>query len=81
MVTSLQYLRVYLTNMLSWQRHVDIMANHAHSTIRGISILGNSVRSLDFLNWRRIYNALVIPILTYSTPVWYTGVQQKGLVT
>ncbi len=60
--------------------HVKIMANWACSTIRGISILGNSVRGLNFLNWCKVYNALIIPILTYRALVWYTRVQQKGLV-
>ena len=27
-----------------------------------------------------MYNAIVVPILTYRTPVWYTGVGQKSLV-
>ncbi len=79
-VTRLRYLSVFLTNMLSWQHHVTIMANCARSTIWGISILGNSVHGLDFLNWRHVYNALVIPVLTYGAPVWYTGVCQKGLL-
>ena len=56
------------------------MVNRARSTIRGISILGNSVRGLDFLNWRKVYNALVIPTLTYGAQVWYTGIGQKSLL-
>jgi len=32
------------------------------------------------MNWRRVYNALVIPTLTYRAQVWYTGVQQKRLI-
>jgi hypothetical protein len=48
--------------------------------IRGINILGNSVRGLDFLNWRRVYNALVIPMMMYRAPVWYTRVGQQGLI-
>jgi hypothetical protein len=56
------------------------MANRARSTIRGVSLLGNSVCSLDFLNWRKVYNALIIPTLTYGAQVWYTGKRQNGLV-
>jgi hypothetical protein len=56
------------------------MEMRAHSTIQGISILSNSVQGLDFLNWRRVYNALVIPMMTYGIPVWYTGIGQKGLI-
>jgi hypothetical protein len=68
-VNSLRYLRVYLDHRLNWTRHVTIMATHAHSTIRGISLLGNSMHSLNFLNWRKVYNALVIPGMTYGTPI------------
>jgi hypothetical protein len=57
-----------------------IMANCAHSTICGINLLSNSIHGLDFHNWRKVYNALVIPVLTYEAQVWYTGINQKGLV-
>jgi len=79
-VSHLRYLVVYIDRSLKWDRHVSIMTNRARSTIRGISLLGNSVRGLDFLNWRKVYNALVIPTLTYGAQVWYTGIGQKGLL-
>src|SRR6266851_4697390 len=28
-----------------------------------------------------MYNALVIPVLMYGAQVWYTGINQKGLLT
>jgi hypothetical protein len=79
-VTHLRYLGVYIDRSLKWDRHVSIMTNRAHSTIRGINLLGNSVCGLDFLNWCKVYNALVIPTLTYGAQVWYTGIGQKGLL-
>src|SRR6266851_7644441 len=45
-----------------------------------MNLLGNSIRGLDFLNWRRVYNTLIIPVLTYGAPVWYIGVKQQGLL-
>src|SRR6266851_7120301 len=74
-----RYLGLFLDRKLTWHHHVDIMASRARSTIRGITVLGNSVRGLDLLNWRKVYNALVIPILTYGATMWYTGIRQKGL--
>jgi hypothetical protein len=56
------------------------MANRARSTIRGVSLLGNSVCGLDFLNWQKVYNALIIPTLTYGAQVWYTGKGQNSLI-
>jgi hypothetical protein len=32
------------------------------------------------MNWRKVFNAIVIPTLTYGVPVWYTGKRQKGLI-
>ena len=56
------------------------MANCARSTIQGISILGNTISGLNLLNWCKVYNTLVIPILIYGAQVWYTGHNQKGLI-
>jgi hypothetical protein len=56
------------------------MAMRARSTIRGLSILGNSIRGLDLIHWKQVYLMYVIPILTYGAPVWFTGHRQKGLI-
>ena len=75
--------------MLPWHIHrsqTDMGQTHHHhgepgpSTIKGINLLGNSVRGLDLLNWRKVYNALIIPVLTYGAQVWFTGIRQKGLI-
>ena len=62
--TKLRYHGLYLTPKLDWQAHVSIMANRARSTIRGLSILGNSVRGLDLVHWKQVYLTYVVPILT-----------------
>ena len=46
------------------------MANRARSTIRALHILGNSIRGLDFANWRSVYHAIILPVLTYGSPLW-----------
>ena len=79
-VTSLQYLGVHIDHRLNWTKHVTIIATRARSTIHGVTLLGNSIHGLDLLNWRKVYNALIIPVLTYGTQVWYTGHRQKGLI-
>jgi hypothetical protein len=48
--TSLRYLGIHITPTLKWDAHVDLMVNCACLTIRGISILGNSIRVLNFMN-------------------------------
>ena len=76
----IRYLGFFLTPTLDWRPHISIMAMRARSTIRGLSILGNSIRGLDLVHWKQVYLMYVIPILTYGVPVWYTGVSQKGLI-
>jgi hypothetical protein len=77
---NMQYLGIYIDHHLDWSQHVEIMANRARSTIRGLSILGNSIRGLNFLNWRKVYNAIIIPSMTYGCPIWYMGKGQKSLI-
>ena len=76
----IRYLGIYIDQKLNWDHHTTVMANRGKSTIRGINILGNSVRGIDILSWRRVYNALVVPVMTYGVQVWYTGRNQKGRV-
>ena len=78
--TRLRYLGFFLTPTLDWRPHVSIMAMRARSTIRGLTILGNSIRGLDLVHWKQVYLMYIIPILTYGVPVWYTGTSQKGLI-
>ena len=41
--TSIKYLGVYITHNPTWEKHVNIMINCARSTIRGLSVLRNSI--------------------------------------
>ena len=59
---------------------MTIMANHAYSTVRALSILRNSVRGLDYANWRKLFYALILPVLTYGFPLYSTQPRNKGLL-
>ena len=54
------------------------MTNRARSTLKALQLLGNSIRGLDWESWRMVYNAVVLPILTYAAPVWLSG--EAGLL-
>jgi hypothetical protein len=75
-----RYLGIYFNPTLSWKEHVSIMASRARSSLAALGVLGNSVRGLDFANWRKVYLAVILPILTYGSPIWFTDIRQKGLV-
>ena len=67
---TVQYLGVFITKKFDWRPHIKIMAAHARSTIRTLHVLSNSVWGLDFANWRRTFHAIILPVLTYSLPLW-----------
>ena len=68
--TLVRYLGIFFHESLKWEEHVKIMANRARSTIRSLHILGNSIRGIDYAAWRKVFHAIVLPVLTYGAPLW-----------
>jgi len=54
------------------------MASHARGSLKALQLLGNSIHGLNHGNWHLVYNTVCLPVLTYSSPIWYKG--QKKLV-
>jgi hypothetical protein len=69
----IHYLGFHFDHKLSWDKHIAVVTSRTKSTIKALQLLGNSVRGLDFINWRHAYNAICIPTLTYSAPIWFRG--------
>ena len=67
---SVRYLGIFIHYKLSWDLHVRTMANRARSTIRALHMLGNSIRGLDLVNWQKVFQAIVLPVLSYGAPLW-----------
>ena len=74
-----RYLGFYINHKLNWLRHVEIMCNRARASLKALQILGNSIRGINFAQWRLVYNAVCLPVLTYGCQLWFTG-KQKSLV-
>ena len=70
--TTICYLSFYIDHRLRWSRHVDIMCNRARASIKALQILGNSVHGISFAQWRLVFNAVCLPVLTYGCQLWYT---------
>ena len=51
------------------------MCNRAQASIKALQILGNSVRGISFTQWRLVFNAVCLLVLTYGCQLWYTGKQ------
>jgi hypothetical protein len=71
-----RYLGSHLDHRLSWDKHVSVVTVRMMSTLKAIQLLGNSIRGLDFGNWRHAYNVICIPILTYGTSLWFHDQKQ-----
>ncbi|KAL1738829.1 hypothetical protein HDZ31DRAFT_18368, partial [Schizophyllum fasciatum] len=69
----MRWLGVFFDRKLTWKAHVEKMAMRARSTIAGLRILGNTVRGLHVANARLVYKAVVLPVLTFASLVWYKG--------
>ena len=37
-----------------------------------LHILGNSIHGLDFANWHHVFHAMILPVLTYGSQLWFT---------
>ena len=56
------------------------MSTQARSIIKGLGVLGNSIRGFRLVNWRRVFISVILPILTYSCQVWFRDVLQISLI-
>jgi hypothetical protein len=76
---SIRYLGVFFTPRLDWKLHISTMANRTRSTVKALGILGSSVRGISLMSWRKLFHALLLPVLTYGCTVWFTDTNQKSL--
>lgn len=79
-IQNMRWLGVFFDKKLSFKTHVEMMATRAQSTLAGLRILANSIRGLSIANARLLYKTVILPVLTFASPVWFTGIRQKGLI-
>ncbi|KAF8632119.1 hypothetical protein AX17_004922 [Amanita inopinata Kibby_2008] len=76
----IRWLGIYFDRKLNFKTHVANMATKARSTLAGLKILANSVCGLSIVNARLLYKTVIIPVLTFGAPIWFTGRCQKALI-
>jgi hypothetical protein len=67
---TVRYLGFFINHKLDWEPHVMIMCNHAHASIKALQVLGSSHHSLSMANWRLVFNAVCLPVLSYGCQLW-----------
>ena len=80
LATSIRYLGVFFTPRLDWTIHMKTMSTRARSIIKGLGVLGNSIRGFCLVNWRRIFISVILLVLTYTCQVWFRDVSQITLI-
>ena len=69
--TSARFLGVRMDSKLDWKEHMNLVKKKATKSIAGISRLAGSTWGGNLLTIRRLYEAIVIPQLTYCCSAWY----------
>lgn len=76
----LRWLGFYLDRNLNFEEHVKRSARKGISVLARLKLLANTLRGISSYNARLLYNACVVPILTYGSVLWYRNSGRKGLV-
>jgi ribonuclease HI len=77
---TLRWLGIFFDSKLLWTDHINTLTERATSAVLTMSILGNSQKGLSANNLRKVYLQSVVPIMTYASPVWFSGIKQKSRV-
>ena len=73
-----KFLGVIMDHKLLWREHVNKLKERATKSITGLTKLAGSTWGGCVLSIRRLYEAIVIPQITYCCSVWYTPPGEEG---
>ena len=76
----MRYLGFHIQHKLDWKQHVQIMANCTRASLWAVKILGNSIRGLHLADWRLLYHAIALPMLSYGSQLWWATPKKKTLI-
>ena len=74
------YLGFFINHKLDWAPHVDVVCNRACASLKALQVLGNSQRGLSTANWRLVFNAVCLPVLSYRCQLWANSPKYSSLV-
>ncbi|QRW06896.1 Reverse transcriptase from mobile element jockey protein [Ceratobasidium sp. AG-Ba] len=76
----IRWLGFYLDRRLSWKTHIKKRCSQALAVVASLRLLANSVRGISVKHGRLLFKTCVLPVLTYGSVIWYTGIRQKSLI-
>ncbi|QRW01164.1 Reverse transcriptase [Ceratobasidium sp. AG-Ba] len=74
------WLGFYLDRRLSWKTHIKKRCSQALAVVASLGLLANSVWGISIKHGRLLFKTCVLPVLTYGSVSWYTGIKQKSLI-
>jgi hypothetical protein len=77
---TIRYLGFFINHKLDWEPHVDIMCNRARASLKALQVLGNTHRGLSMANWRLVFNAVCLQVLSYGCQLWASSPKYKRLI-
>jgi hypothetical protein len=77
---TVRYLGFFINHKLDWEPHVMIMCNRARASLKALQVLGSSHCGLSMANWRLVFNAVCLPVLTYGCQLWVNSPKTKSLM-
>ncbi|KNZ73810.1 hypothetical protein J132_09586, partial [Termitomyces sp. J132] len=66
-------LGLHIDRKLTFNQHAQKIAQRASMMATGSRILANMIRGMNQTQLRTMYKACVLPIMTYTSPAWWTG--------
>ena len=73
-----KFLGAIMDRKLMWREHVNQLKMKATKSLTGLSKLAGSTWGGSLLTIRRIYEAVVVPQMTYGCSVWYTPIGETN---
>ena len=77
---TVRYLGFFINHKLDWEPHVTTMCNRARASLKALQVLGNTHRGLSMANWRLVFNAVCLPVLSHGCQLWATSRKYTSLV-
>ena len=67
---TIRYLGFFINQKMDWTPHINTMCNQARASLKALQVLGNTHRGLSMANWRLVFNAICLLVLSYGCQLW-----------
>jgi hypothetical protein len=69
----IKWLGIVFDSKLNFQEHIRKVTTKANSALRGLYMLGNTMKGLSANHFHLLYMQTICPIINYAAPVWFSG--------